>query len=117
MSSINIHLGVTLIFCGLLFIGINIPLYKGSIKMNYWYGFRIGKAFDSEQNWYDINKYGAKRLMIWSVPIIITGIIYLFLSPRVVRITHVIPLIIFTIIFPLARFNTFAFRRTASASI
>jgi hypothetical protein len=98
MNSINISLGIAFILCGLLFIGVSIPLYKGSIKMNYWYGFRIGKALDSEQNWYDINKYGARRLIIWSFPIIISGIIYFFLSPQVARASNVIPLIIFTFI-------------------
>ncbi len=46
--------------------------------MNHLYGFRVSKAFESEENWYDINAYGARQLVIWSIPVILTGIISFF---------------------------------------
>ena len=66
------------IACALLFIGISIPLVKNKIKMNSWYGVRIEKSFKSKENWYKINSYGGKELIIWSIPIIISGIICFF---------------------------------------
>lgn len=98
MDSANTKLGVSLILCGLLSIGLSVPLLKSSIKMNRWYGFRIRKAFESEENWYKINKYGAQRLIIWSVAIIITGVVFFFLEPRLASAIGVLPLGVFTLI-------------------
>jgi hypothetical protein len=78
MSRVNIVLGICNISCGIVFIAIGIPLLKRKIKMNGLYGFRLAKAYESEENWYDINAYGARQLIIWSIPVILTGIISLF---------------------------------------
>jgi hypothetical protein len=75
----NIIFGLTNIACALLIIGISIPLVKRKIKMNSWYGVRIPKSFESEENWYKINVYGGKELIIWSIPIILSGIICFFI--------------------------------------
>ena len=52
--------------------------------MNAVYGFRIRKAFESDRNWYQINRYGAKALMGWSVVIMGIGIACLYVEPRYV---------------------------------
>lgn len=77
----NIMTGITNILVGLLIIILNIPLTKKKIKMNRWYGMRIPKSFESEENWYKINEYGGKIFIYWSIPIILIGIISLFLPP------------------------------------
>lgn len=46
--------------------------------MNRLYGIRFHKSFESQECWYKINRYGAKRIVIWSIPIMIIGIIALF---------------------------------------
>ncbi len=58
----NMVFGLTSIGNGLLFILISIPLWKGRVKPNRWYGFRLPQSFKSEENWYRINKFGARRL-------------------------------------------------------
>lgn len=68
------------IFCGVLFIVISLPLLRGSIPMNRFYGFRISKAFASDANWYAINKYGAKALILWSIVMISSGVLFLLLG-------------------------------------
>ena len=73
----GIILAAVNIFTGIVFIAISIPLVKRRVKMNHLYGFRIPKAFKSDENWYDINEYGAKQMIIWSIPIILAGIICL----------------------------------------
>lgn len=78
MTSSSIVLGIENIFCGVLFIEISIPLFMGKIKMNRLYGIRFHKSFESQECWYKINRYGAKRIVIWSIPIMIIGIIALF---------------------------------------
>jgi hypothetical protein len=77
------------IISGIVFIAISIPLMKRRVKMNHLYGFRISKAFESEENWYDINAYGGKQLFIWSILIILVGMICL-----VIPITEIMNLIL-----------------------
>ena len=67
------------IISAVLIIGISIPLVLRKIKMNYWYGIRIKESFISEDNWYIINEYGGKQMIIWSVPLFIAGISCLFI--------------------------------------
>ena len=67
-------------FCGILFIVVSLPLLRGWIPMNCFYGFRISKAFTSDANWYAINKYGAKALLLWSTVMIASGVLFLFLG-------------------------------------
>lgn len=79
MDSVSIMVGVSNIFSGMLIIVISIPLLRGWVSRNRVYGIRFAKSFESEENWQRINAYGARRLMIWSVPIIAMGIIALFI--------------------------------------
>jgi len=82
MANINwlaIAAGLSNIFLGALIIAVSIPLLKGKIGMNYWYGIRIKKSYDSEENWFKINKYGAQRLILWSMVLIVTGILTLLI--------------------------------------
>lgn len=47
--------------------------------MNKIYGVRFKKAFESEDTWYKINHYGGKQLIIWSIPLLIIGIMTFFI--------------------------------------
>ena len=101
MWTINEKTFITLIVLGIVTILISIPLYLGKVKMNGIYGFRIRKAFESEQNWYQINRYGAKALMLWAVVLMAVGIICLFAPPqyvlntaRISFISIIIPIIL-----------------------
>jgi len=64
---------------GLLFIVLGVPLAKRKIPMNYWYGFRLPKAFKSPELWYDINAYGGRQMVIWSIPVLITAVACFFI--------------------------------------
>lgn len=79
MNVINLILGLSFIIAGAIFILISIPLLKGSIKMNDWYGMRIKKSFESDENWYKINKYGAQQLIKWSALLVLIGIATFFI--------------------------------------
>jgi len=85
----KIVVAVINILTGMVFILISIPLVKRRVEMNHLYGFRISKAFESEENWYNINTYGGKQLIIWSILIIMVGIICL-----VIPTTEIINLIL-----------------------
>ncbi len=78
MELVNIILSVSNIVTGLIIVAISIPLYKGKIKPNHYYGMRTKKAFESEENWYKINKFGAREMIYWSIPIFAAGVFALF---------------------------------------
>lgn len=56
-------------------IGGSIPLILRKVPMNPAYGFRFPQSFKSERNWYEINAYGGWCLLIWSLPMLIQGIL------------------------------------------
>jgi uncharacterized membrane protein len=84
MLSINVKTAVTLGILGCAIFILLTPLYLGKVKRNAVYGIRIRKAFESEENWYKINRYGAIALMYWAVLIIVAGVICLFIPPQFV---------------------------------
>jgi hypothetical protein len=82
MDTVNAKTAVTLIGLGLILIAVSVPLLLGKVKMNSVYGFRMRKAFESEENWYAINSYGAKALIRWSFVIMAAGIACLSIEPQ-----------------------------------
>lgn len=80
MPTINIFLSAVTLGCAALFIGLAIPLVRRKIKMNYFYGVRFKNSFVSDEAWYAINEYGGWQMIYWSIPIIIAGIVILFVD-------------------------------------
>lgn len=96
--TINILIASSFIFVGVLIFILGIPLFLGRIKMNRIYGARFKKSFESDENWYKINKYSGKWMMIWSIPITIIGVICFFIFLNIFLV------IIFPILFLLFLF-------------
>jgi hypothetical protein len=78
MTNVNIIIGLSNILVGVLIIAVCIPLLKDKIEMNRWYGIRFKKSYESKENWYKINRYGAQRMILWSVLIVVIGIMAFF---------------------------------------
>lgn len=76
---IALILGLSDIGCGILFMLLCVPLMRRTIPMNHFYGFRIPKAFRSDEDWYAINAYGGRALFWWSLGLIASGIVKLFI--------------------------------------
>ncbi len=72
---------ITLIILGLLVTVVSIPLILRKIKMNGVYGFRISKAFESDENWYAINEFGGKALAFWGIAVTVVGIACFSVAP------------------------------------
>jgi len=70
---------------GIMFITC-LPLIKRRVPMNRFYGIRVREAFTSKERWLDINAYGGRQFAMWSLPIVITGIIGLLLPVHLVFI-------------------------------
>jgi hypothetical protein len=67
-------LGFFYIFLGLFLVIRLIPLYFNMIGPNPFYGVKIAKAFESEENWYKLNRYCAKQGIIWGALIALLGL-------------------------------------------
>ncbi len=74
----NLLLGLTNIFCALLGIGLAIPLLRGKIPRNPLYGVRFRTSFASDELWYAINRYGARRMLVWSGVLLAIGVLAFF---------------------------------------
>lgn len=75
----NTLVGAILLGCGVLFTLLSIPLLKGKIGMNRIYGVRFRQSFQSDEMWYRLNRYGARQLILWSVPLVVLGLVVFFI--------------------------------------
>ncbi len=51
----------------LLMVGLAIPLIRGRIKPNHWYGFRIPLTLNNPDIWYPANRYAGWLLLIYGL--------------------------------------------------
>lgn len=82
MDPISIIVGCSWTLIGLATIALAIPLVRGRVRRNAFYGVRFQQSFQSDDAWYAINRYGGKRLIVWAVPLVLVGIGCLFLPLR-----------------------------------
>ena len=59
----------------LIIILVSVPMIRRKVKMNDWYGIRIPASFASEAAWFDINHYGGRLLLAWSILIAATAMV------------------------------------------
>src|SRR5438045_6739 len=79
MDAVAIIIGISWTFVALLCIALAIPLVRGKVRPNTLYGVRFPQSFQSNDAWFAINRFGGKRMIVWSIPLILTGIICFFL--------------------------------------
>lgn len=60
---------------------VSLPLIRGRVAMNKTYGIRLPKAFESEANWYTINKFGGKLLVACSIGFAVAGVLFGSIKP------------------------------------
>src|SRR5690242_11692202 len=79
-------------FCGvgLLFIALSIPLIKGRVPPNAFYGFRTVKSLSDSKIWYEINRMSGIDLFIAGALISLGSVAMLFVGhglqpPQVAR--------------------------------
>jgi uncharacterized membrane protein len=63
----------------LIVIGVSIPMVKGMVPPNGFYGARFRKSFESSENWYKINCYAGRKLIWGGVVNLMIAISVLFL--------------------------------------
>lgn len=74
-----ITIGASWTIAGLLSVALAMPLVRGQVGRNSLYGARFPESFQSDDAWFAINRFAGKRMIIWSMPIIILGVIAFFL--------------------------------------
>ena len=79
MSPSEMTVGVSHVAVAILIIVLCTPLYRGRIRMNRRHGVRFPQSFVLDENWYAINRYGARVMMLWSVALLIVGAVVCFL--------------------------------------
>jgi uncharacterized membrane protein len=67
----------TLLFSlvGVLYIGLGIPLLRGRVRPNYWYGCRTQKTLSDEKIWYAVNRVTGRSLIEAGVMLIISSLV------------------------------------------
>ncbi len=71
---------VVYLLAAILVIALSIPLIRGKVKPNPWYGVRIPAAFASEEAWFDINRFGGRLLLRWGIALAITALAGAFIG-------------------------------------
>ncbi len=74
--------GLGNIVVAILIIGISVPLVMRKIPMNHIYGIRFKKSFESDEHWFKINHYGGTQLILWSMPLLVIGLLTLLFPVR-----------------------------------
>ena len=80
MEELNLILGLSTVSIGIFFIILDdfTTARVAQIGMNHYYNMRIRKAFESKENWYKINCFGARQWIIFSVLMIHIRVISFF---------------------------------------
>jgi tRNA A-37 threonylcarbamoyl transferase component Bud32 len=68
--------------CGLLMFIAGVPLWLCFVPVNSFYGVRLASTMNSDERWYEVNAMAGKKLVKWSVSILIAGIAGFYQLPR-----------------------------------
>jgi hypothetical protein len=79
MSWESIAIAAENVLVGLLVIGLSIPLVRGKVRRNMWYGVRVSKSLESDANWSAINRYGGRQGIVYGVALLVVGVAALLL--------------------------------------
>ena len=79
MDPVAITVGVSWLIIGSLCIVLAIPLMRGEVGRNAFYGARFRESLESEEAWLAINRFAGRQAIIWSLPLLAIGAVSLFL--------------------------------------
>jgi len=110
---INLVIGVSYCFVGVLVVLLCKPLVARKVKPNRWYGFRFRESFASDENWYRINEYGARRMIPWALFLALCGgvpLVFALEAPEAGLLCGCLTWIPFVLLFPTLQSWLFAKR-------
>lgn len=82
MQSFNLILGISFVFLGGVVSTLSVPLMFGRVPMNGYYGIRLSQSYRSDGNWYAINRYGGRQMLIYAALVAAVGVGILFVPLR-----------------------------------
>lgn len=107
VSAPYVHCGI-----GVLTVVLSVPLILRKVSMNHAYGVRVRRAFVSRRNWYEINAYGGKLLVVFGLFLVAFAYLTRDMAPAPrspwAPVYMVVPLLVILPI--LARIKAFASR-------
>ena len=62
-------------FIGLLMVGLSIPIIRGRIAPNNWYGFRTKRTLADPDIWYTVNAWAGRRLLGIGAALTVLGLL------------------------------------------
>jgi uncharacterized membrane protein len=71
MTGFTTFLWIMQLSTGLLLMALAVPLIRGKIGPNPWYGFRVRRTLDDPAVWYPANAYAARGLIVVAVAMIV----------------------------------------------
>lgn len=65
---------VFFVLAGCFLIGLSIPLIRGRVKPNGWYGFRITLTLNNPEIWYPVNRFAGWWLLGYAIVLVIAAL-------------------------------------------
>ncbi len=59
---------------GVLFIALGVPLLRGRVRPNFWYGCRTEKTLSDERVWYAVNRATGRDLVAAGVAVVVSSL-------------------------------------------
>ena len=67
---------------GFLFIALGIPLLRGQVKPNNWYGCRTTKTMSNERFWYAVNRVTGRDMIAAGIAVLISSLVVFLLRSQ-----------------------------------
>lgn len=65
---------------GLVYIALGIPLFRGRVKPNWWYGCRTTKTLSNEEIWYAVNRVTGRDMIAAGAALLIGSVVVFLLK-------------------------------------
>jgi uncharacterized membrane protein len=82
---------------GLLFVGLGVPLLRGRVRPNSWYGCRTEKTLSDEKVWYAVNRVAGRDLVAAGAAVVAVSVALLVFG-RGMNPTHAVLALLFVLV-------------------
>lgn len=82
---------------GLLSVGLGVPLLRGRVRPNSWYGCRTEKTLSDEEVWYAVNRVTGRDLVACGVALVACSLVPLIFA-RGVDSDHAVLALLFVLL-------------------
>jgi uncharacterized membrane protein len=70
----NVGLPLVFVAAGLVFVALGVPLLRGRVRPNFWYGCRTHKTLSDEKIWYAVNRVTGRDMILGGAVISATAL-------------------------------------------